>query len=199
MKLTPQEAKTLKIYDMTAEEWSVVHNTAGFWKKEMNMFKELLANGRILEIGSGGGRDAKELIALGYEYVGTDISSALLAIAQRENLDSSFLLQSVYDLNFSEVFDGFWTSAMLLHVPKSRIDEALQSIRNVVRDGGIGFISIKQGEGERVEEDKRFFAYYSKEEFTRILLRNNFTIVETGVHPMSEKTIWLYFFIKVKK
>lgn len=115
--------------------------------------QELLPTGKVLEIGSGGGRDAKELIAKGYKYTGTDVSKGLLEEARKANPSTVFLRQSVYDLDFPDnTFDGFWASAVLLHIPKDRIDEALSRLRAVVRNDGIGFISIKQGEGQKIEE-----------------------------------------------
>lgn len=39
--------------------------------------------GKILEVGSGGGRDAKDLIEMGYEYIGIDISKGLLEEAKK--------------------------------------------------------------------------------------------------------------------
>ena len=208
MRLTPEEKTTLETYDATAKQWSQRHATVGFWKDEMEIFKKLLPSGKILEIGSGSGRDAKELIALGYEYVGTDISTGLIEVAKRENPSATFLAQIVYDLDFPEgtQFDGFWASAVLLHIPKAKIDQALQRIRKFVRNGGIGFISLKQGEGEELEErvvdgseDKRFFAYYSEEGFKKILLKDNFEVLQAKLHPISEETTWLCFFVRVSK
>lgn len=201
MELSLEEKITLETYNTTAKQWSENHATVGFWRKEMEIFRTLLPNGKVLEIGSGGGRDAKELIALGYEYVGTDISTGLIEVAKRENPNAVFLAQSVYDLDFPEGtrFDGFWASAVLLHIPKTKIDVALQCIKKFMRDGAIGFISLKQGTGERLEEDKRFFAHYSEEEFIKVLQRNNFEVVQTAMHPMSKKTTWLCFFVRARK
>lgn len=205
MSLTAEEETTLNTYNETAQQWSENHATPGFWHEEMKIFRELLPAGKILEIGSGGGRDAKELIASGYEYIGTDISSSFVKIARKENPGVTFLVQSVYDLEFSEdaQFDGFWASAVLLHIPKTKIGKALQRIRKCVKGGGIGFISLKQGEGERLEADSlkngRFFSYYTGKEFHEVLLKNGFEVVQMKVHPTSEKTTWLCFFVRVSK
>lgn len=201
MELNPEEKITLETYNATAKQWSEKHATVGFWREEMEIFRTLLPGGKILEIGSGGGRDAKELIALGYKYIGTDISTGLIEVAKRENPRAAFLAQSVYDLDFPEgtQFDGFWASAILLHIPKARIDEALRRITKFMRENAVGFISLKQGEGERMEDDKRFFAYYSEEEFKKVLQRNDFEVIQTTAHPMSEKTTWLCFFMRVLK
>lgn len=208
MRLTKEEEQTMKTYDTSASDWTSKHSSERFWGEEMDKFTQLLPTGKILEIGSGGGRDAKELIANGYEYTGTDVSQGLLEEARNANPNATFLHQSVYDLDFpNDTFDGFWASAVLLHIPKERIDEALGKLHNVVRNDGIGFISIKQGEGQKIEEDEpdmeekrtRLFAYWKDEEFQEVLNRNSFEVVETMVRPMSERTTWLIYLVKVKK
>jgi len=198
-KLTPEEAQTIQYYNKEASEWVSSHSSGRFWGEEIDRFHELLPSGKLLEIGSGGGRDARELISLGYEYTGTDISEGLLKEARKYNPEATFLEQSVYDLDFPESsFDGFWASAVLLHIPKVRIAEALESIHRIVKSNGLGFIAVKQGEGEKVEDEGRFFAYYSDDEFKK-KLRENFEVVERKIRPMSEKTIWLVYIVRVKK
>lgn len=208
MKLTPREQKTVRSYDANAREWIEKHSEPGYWGEEMNAFVALLPRGKILEVGTGGGREAKELLAKGYEYVGVDVSAGLLKEARKNTPEATFLHQSVYDLDFPESsFDGFWACAVLLHVPKDRLDEALQNIRRVVRRGGVGFISVKRGKGERIEKDEarrggtgpRFFAYYSLAEFERVLERNGFEVVDSAIRPVDKRTTWLIFLVKVVK
>lgn len=204
-KLSPEEKITLENYDRLAEAWTSERSTKNFWAQEMQRFHELLPRGTILEIGCGHGRDAAELLELGYDYVGTDISEGLLDIIKKRFSDQKFYHQSVYELNFSQgsEFDGFWAAAVLLHIPKARMSEALRSIRRTVKDGAIGFISLKDGEGEGVQDEKvggetmnRFFSYWSKEGFEEALMTNNFEVVDYMYHPMSETTKWHSFFVK---
>ncbi len=202
MKLTPQEQQTVDAYDVNATAWADSRDKQGVWGNEKNKFHSYLPQGKIVEIGSGGGRDAKDLIAMGYEYIGTDISKGLLEVAKKNNPAVTFFLKSVYELDFPEKsFDGFWASAVLLHMPKNRIDEALQNIKHILKPGGIGFISLKKGDGEKfVEGDhvgisyKRFFSFYKQEEFAEVLKRNNFEILESYEFDHSNKK-WLAFFI----
>ena len=156
VKLTKREQQTLKSYDQYGKQWAASHLDFDFWVPELKKFKKYLSEGKVLEIGSGGGRDAKELIRAGYEYTGTDISKGLLEAAKKYNPGAKFLLKSVYDLDFPEnSFDGFWACAVLLHIPKSRIDEALRQLHKVVKPNGVGFISVKQGVGEETNEKNR--------------------------------------------
>lgn len=203
-ELTPEEKLTIATYDRQAENWSSSHSTANFWGEEMAHFTELLPSGRVLEIGAGGGRDAKELIEAGFDYLGTDISAGLLEQARKNNPGISFEEVSVYDLDYEELFDGFWCSAVLLHIPRDRIDEALQAVYKNMKQGAIGFIAIKEGEGEKLEADyksthvdERLFVYWADEDFSKRLVANGFNTVKSGYRPMSERTKWLTYIVKV--
>ncbi len=202
MKLTPQELKTKQTYDKIAADWSSIHMQKGFWKEEMDALQKLLPKGHILEIGAGGGRDATELIQRGFDYYGTDISGKLLDQARKNNPGVSFEQMSVYDLKFDLEFDGFWCAAVLLHIPKKHIGIALGSINAAIKPGGIGFISVKEGVGEKMEDNtgfykgERFFAYWSADEFVTELESAGFTVIEQGYKPMNEKTKWLTFIVR---
>lgn len=206
MKLTSVEQQTLDAYNKNAAIFAATRNIKNDWLQEKNKFKQYLPKGKILEIGSGGGRDANDLMAMGYEYTGIEISEGLISEAKKIAPKATFLFQSVYELSFpKDTFDGFWTCAVLLHMPKARISEALKSIHNVVKNGGIGFISLKRGEGEKFTEGdhvgisyKRFFSFWHEDEFTSILQKNYFEILESYELEHSNKR-WLTFFVKVNK
>lgn len=208
IKLLKEEKLTLSAYEKDGVKWAAEHNDSDRWSPDFIRLKKYLPKGKILEIGSGGGRDAKKLHQLGYTYVGTDISKTLLKVAQKQNPNLKFFHKSVYNLDFTKnSFDGFWACAVLLHIPKSRIDEALQNIVKIVKNNGIGFISVKQGDGESIVDDtldngtnlKRFFAYYQLEEFANVLKRNAFKILNSEIRKVSEKTTWLIYFVRVIK
>lgn len=199
IELTPEEHLTLDTYNAIAPEWAKSHSTKDFWKQELGVFNKYLPSGKVIEIGCGGGRDAEVLSESGYDYIGTDISEGLLEEARKRNPNLTFYHQSVYELNFPvNHFDGFWASASLLHIPKYRAIEVLQRIHRIVRPNGIGFISLKQGEGEEILEG-RYFVYYSTAAFSNILMASRFHLLESTSKSMSPKTTWLNFFVQVKK
>lgn len=202
----PEEKITKKSYDNNAVAWAKARSTSTFFSKELKKFQELLPSGRILEIGAGSGRDAEELINMGYDYVGTDISESFIRMLKKKLPSAEFHHQSVYDLFLSGKFDGFWASAVLLHVPKKRTSEALQKIKSFMRPEGVGFISLKDGEGEEVLENeisgkkfKRFFSFWNKEEFENVLKQNGFELVYYEFRPESKDTRWHLFFVRVRK
>lgn len=201
-KLTPPEAVTKESYDSVSQKWHDTHSTSRFWRENFDKFFDLLPEGRLLEVGCGAGRDAQELIAQGYDYVGTDISMAQVEQARKNNPGATFEQASLYDLDFPEPFDGFWAAAVLIHVPKDRIDEALEAIKKNMKTRAIGFLAMKEGEGERMEvkdyleDTPYFFAYWQRDEFREVLARHGMTSLHEDYIPMSERTKWLTYIVR---
>lgn len=195
---------TRATYDAIANQWTTSERDSLFWQPELDRFKQLLPSGQILEVGAADGRYAPYFRAAGYEYVGVDVSPELVKIAQRDYPQETFKVQSVYDLQPEQGYDGFWVAAVLLHLPKTRVDQALQRIHHVVRKGGVGMISLRKGSGEGMRTKKRsdgtqdshYFAYYEPDEFYAILERNNFEILDMLTHPEGSKYTWLSFFVR---
>ena len=116
----------------------------------------------------------------------------------------------MYELGFqSGCFDGFWAAASLLHIPKSQIAKPLAEIKRVVKQGGIGFIAIREGYTEEMVirmrdicSDSRFYAFYHQDEFCQLLQENGFEVLkkyrdlrEYVKNPVP-RNVWLTFFVR---
>lgn len=204
MSPSEQEAETIKTYDKNAAQWTMVHHAVNEWAGVAQEFKELLPSGKILEIGCGGGRDAATLIKLGFDYIGTDASTGMVNAAQKIVPYANFQQCSVYELaKLGLTFDGFWACAVLLHIPRYRIDDALQGIASVVSQGAIGMISIKDGDEEEFEvrdkdgmHEERLFVYWKKDDFETTLYRNGFSVAQYKYRPVNERTNWHIFLVR---
>lgn len=85
--LSEREKEVADWYDQNAEAWAKSRKRTfepSFWAQEYASFKQLKKpEGKLLEIGSGSGREAIEWIQMGYEYSGIDTSAALIRMAQQ--------------------------------------------------------------------------------------------------------------------
>mgnify|MGYP001408303342 CR=1 FL=1 len=194
------KVKTVEYYDNEANTWSASHggdDDESWWKDEMIRFKEYLPNGKVIEIGSGVGKDAQALIGLGYDYVGTDASIGLLELARQRNPLALFVKKYIHELDSSlGEFDGFWASAVLLHIPRDEMINSLLVISSVLKKDGIGFITMKEGEGEQIDEKTgRLFTYYKEHEFRNVLESTGFLVLEVKKRD-TEKDNWLIFYVK---
>ncbi len=206
--LTEKEQITVDSYNGLARQWIETHQNTDVFDNAFPRFKGYLPQGEILEIGSGGGRDAVKIKRAGFGYVGMDISSGLLEEAKKSHPNIKFIPGNIYNPpNFGISFDGFWCAATLIHIPKARVGEALTNINQITRDGGVGFIALKEGEGDMVLEKgeldgqifERYTTYYWVSEFFRILERNRFSVIDAYPLPVSQKTTWLNFFVETHK
>jgi hypothetical protein len=76
------------------------------------------------------------------------------------------------------------------------MNESLLAISSVLRNGGIGFIVMKEGEGERIDPDTgRLFTYYQDDELKTVLEENGFEVLDTGRRD-TEKDNYLIYYVK---
>src|SRR3989344_3352609 len=168
--------ETIKIYDQNAKSFAEKFWSMPGWARELKRFREFLPSGKILEVGSGAGRDARTLIETGYNYIGTDASLGMVEEARKRLPGVDFLQKDVMNLDFKEdSFDGFWASAILLHIPRRSVLQVLEQLHKVVRPDGVGFISVKEGDVEAfLLGDGRFFSFFGEGEFKRFLSKTGF-------------------------
>lgn len=142
-------------------------------------FISLLPRGaRILDVGCGGGRDLKAFRERGFKPFGIEPSISLAEIA-REYSGVEVVVTKVEEIEFVEEFDAVWACASLLHLPKSKLPEALRRIRRSLVAGGVLFLSVQSGEGEEILEDGRFYAHYTNTAIEMAVRAIGFDILET--------------------
>src|SRR4051794_9457834 len=92
--------------------------------RDLEEFADLVgAGGRVLEVGSGPGRDALELEARGLVVRRTDITPAFVDLMRADGHDADVLDPLVDDLGGP--YDGVWASAVLLHLARDEMDQVL--------------------------------------------------------------------------
>ncbi len=100
-------------------------------------FADLLVaerRGRLVEIGTGPGRDAAEFLARGLAVAGVDLSAEHVRLSREAGVDAR--VASVHQLPFADdSFDAGWSMSTLLHVPDAGFDAALAEICRVLSPG----------------------------------------------------------------
>lgn len=105
------------------------------------------AGGRLLEIGSGPGRDADFLETLGVTVRRTDAARRFLEL-QAARGKRGDLLDVITD-DLGGPYDAIMALYVLFHVPREQIDGVLAKIADALRPGGALLVSMRNGEGER--------------------------------------------------
>lgn len=186
------DKKTIKTYDIQAKEYDA--ETADFWERFPATFFEKfaeLAKGRVLDVGSGPGRDGLILKKKGFDVVCLDASEAMVKLCRERGLEA--VAGDFSKIPFSEnSFDGVWAYTSLLHTPKSEVGVPLGEIRRVLKSGGVFGLGLIEGTTEGYRESSgvnmpRWFSYYTKEEIETLLKNYGFEILYFETFKPSSK------------
>lgn len=139
-------------------------------------FVALLSPGaQVLDAGCGSGRDSLALARQGFRVAAIDASPEMVREARARGVDARVL--SFQELGFASEFDGIWAGASLLHVPRAEVPGVLRRFHQALRPAGVLYASLKEGKGERMAEDGRFFSYFTLVEFGELLEQGNFRVL----------------------
>lgn len=139
---------------------------------------------KVLDIGTGSGRDTRKLIAQGYDAIGIEPSLELIELALKHHPElSGKLFQGSLpnlDEKYNEKFDGVLCSAVLMHIPKENLFDTAFSLKRVLKPGGYLLISLP-GKGPKTDnqsrdENGRLYQHYSPEYLQLLLERVGFQL-----------------------
>ncbi len=109
--------------------------------------------GRVLEIGSGPGRDAQALEEAGLSVRRTDLAPAFVEQLRAAGHQADLLDPLHDDLDDparpGTAYDAVWANASLLHVARADLPTVLRRLAGAVRADGALRFSVKEGDGER--------------------------------------------------
>jgi SAM-dependent methyltransferase len=155
----------------------------------------LPARATILELGCDSGQDAAYMLSRGSDVTPTD-GSAELAREAEKRLGRPVRVMRFEALDATEIFDGIWAEASLLHVPRSALPDIFDRILRALKTGGIFHASFKAGEAEGHDKFGRYYNYPSAVWLEAMLSARgwkNITMTEAdGGGFDGEPTRWLY-------
>ena len=197
MSSTPD---TVRAYDLDAVAYVEASPTMpDSVRADIEAFAERLeAGARVLEIGSGGGRDARLMEDLGLRVRRTDITPGFVALLREQGVDADLLDPLVDDLSSPEgPYDAVWANASLLHVRRDDLATVLSRLAAVTRPGGLLRASVKEGDGEGWSthgsvRSPRHFTYWRADALRDVTTAAGWTDVEirSGVAGRRSET-WL--------
>jgi len=173
----------------------------GEFKEWMDTFAgSLPEGGKILELGSATGRDARYFASKGFQVVCTDVVPQALEELASEGFETAeFDFRNEPKQEWLRAFDGFFANAVLLHAPQDVFERAVANIAKVLKQNGVAAFSLKTGEGEEITEEKmdapRYFKYHSEGEVRELLSTLPFEIVAISLTGDAK---WLHVIVKLR-
>ena len=189
---------TVEAYDAHAAAYSSGILAADDLMEEQNHAFAVAvgAGARVLEIGSGPGRDAALLEELGLQVRRTDITPAFVELLRQRGHDADVVDPLRDDLDDPQrpgtPYDGVWASASLLHVDRSDLPVVLARLAAATKPGGTLALSLKEGDGEAWSTHgfvgaRRRFIYWREAALREVLEAAGWEVVGVD-HTASSRT-----------
>jgi SAM-dependent methyltransferase len=130
-------------------------------------FQAYLPQGaKVLDVGCGSGRDSIHFIKSGFDVTATEPTPKLRQIAT-QNTGTVVHPYTFQTLPYRSQFDAIWCCASLLHVPLAEVGLSLHNLNLALKDNGVLYISVKQGEGEHTIAG-RHFTFFNRDQFLQL-------------------------------
>ena len=187
--------RTLDYYECNAERYSSATLDADLSCLYQAFLRSLPKGARILDAGSGSGRDSLAFLRQGYNVSAFDASLALCRLSEQLTGVSTREIQ-FQDFEGCKEYDGIWACASLLHVPIAELPASIFRLICALKPGGVMYMSFKHGSGERVASDGRFYTDLTSDglrvlinEISGIWIRKIWT--SSGVDGFGCPTLWV--------
>ena len=155
---------------------------------------------RVLEVGSGSGRDARALEEAGLSVRRTDITPAFVHLLRDAGFVADVVDPLVDDLSDPAApgtpYAGVWADASLLHVDRDDLPRVLSRLADATVAGGVLFASVKEGDGEDWSVHgnvtaPRFFTYWREGPLRSALAGAGWRVVGVERHEGTRER-WLF-------
>jgi ubiquinone/menaquinone biosynthesis C-methylase UbiE len=140
--------EVMEVYEGIAESWDRLR------KKPYDEFYDFLnevtqerKSGFVIDIGCGNGKNGIEFAKRNFDVICVDLSKKMVEIArrnaERNGVKIKFVVADACALPFKDnSFDISLSIATIHHIPKDERIIALNEMKRVMKNNGIGFISV---------------------------------------------------------
>ena len=194
--------KTIESYNQNAKELSEKFKELMDLNRrsEFQRFIDLLKGEIILDLGCGSGDHSLYFKEKGLDVTAIDLSEEMIKLCKEKGINA--FVKDIENLDSEDKsFDGIWAVTSLLHIPKSKLKNVIEKLNLILKDEGILYVCVKEGEREDLIEDKsgntsRFFAFWKEEEFMK-LFEDYFVLIENKKVQL-KNTVFLQAFFRKK-
>ena len=147
--------KTIDYYNKHAEEFTASTFEVDMESLYQPFLAELPEGARILDVGCGSGRDTLAFKNKGYQVDAIDYSEELVKKATQLT-GIPVRLQSFYEIDADQAYDGIWACASLLHCERTRLKEVIGKLLSALKPNGLLYMSFKYGDSDREKDGRQF-------------------------------------------
>ena len=158
-------------YESNAERYAAETISADMSEQYQRFLPLLKKGAKILDVGSGSGRDACYFQKQGYQVTALEPSKNLCREI-RKVFSREIVCSEVQNYRPTERYDGIWACASLIHLKEEEVLHFFEKIDLYLEDSGIIYVSGKNGISTGEVEDGRFFLEFTEQLVEKILTVN---------------------------
>ena len=158
-------------YESNAEHYAAETIYADMSEQYQSVLPLLKKGAKILDVGSGSGRDACYFQKQGYQVTALEPSKNL-GREIRKVFSGEIVCSDIQSYQPTERYDGIWACASLIHLQEEEILCFFKKIDMYLNDNGIVYASGKSGISTGEVEDGRFFLEFTEQLVEKILTVN---------------------------
>lgn len=158
-------------YESNAERYAAETISADMSEQYQRFLPLLKKGAKILDVGSGSGRDACYFQKQGYQVTALEPSKNL-GREIRKVFSGELVCSDIQNYRPTERYDGIWACASLIHLQEEEVLQFFEKIDQYLNDNGIIYISGKNGLSTGKVEDGRFFLEFTEQMVEKILTVN---------------------------
>jgi len=159
--------KTIKAYNQDAKKIAKLHSTLIPERIYQLIEQFFITEGSSIDIGCGIGRDTHWLNQQGYPCIGVDASIEMLneatSLYPSEQFSEDYLpsLKTLGDKSFQNIL----CSAVLMHIPQSKLESACQRLLELLKTDGCLIVSFRATNESDYRENEKLYDPISIEAF----------------------------------
>lgn len=158
-------------YESNAERYAAETISADMSEQYQRFLPLLKKGAKILDVGSGSGRDACYFQKQGYQVTALEPSKNLCREI-RKVFSREIVCSEVQNYRPTERYDGIWACASLIHLQEEEILCFFKKMDMYLSDNGIVYASGKCGISTGEVADGRFFLEFTEQLVEKILTVN---------------------------
>lgn len=159
-------------YEINAKRYVKETFSADMFEQYKRFLPLLRERARILDVGSGSGRDACYFQNHGYQVTALEPSKNLCREI-RKVFSGEIVCSDIQSYQPDQRFDGIWACASLLHLQEKEILCFFEKINLYLNEKGIVYLSGKNGISTGEAADGRYFLEFTEQFVGKILAVND--------------------------